>query len=137
MNAIYALIAVVVLYLIVYLGVGKAGQEFVFGIIIPYTAIVVFLLGFVWRIVNWARSAVPFRITTTCGQQKSLGFVKNNNLENPHNLRGVVGRMALEILSSGRIQAKKFISHNFGLDQILDAFNAVESRQGMKVVVNP
>ena len=46
-------------------------------------------------------------------------------------------RMALEILSSGRIKARDFISHNFGLDQIMDAFNTVESRQGMKVVVNP
>ncbi len=46
-------------------------------------------------------------------------------------------RLALEILSSGRIKAKKFISHRFGLDQIMDAFNMVESRQGMKVVVNP
>jgi threonine dehydrogenase-like Zn-dependent dehydrogenase len=45
--------------------------------------------------------------------------------------------MALEILSSGRIKARDFISHNFGLDQIMDAFNTVESRQGMKVVVNP
>jgi len=45
--------------------------------------------------------------------------------------------MALEILASGRIKAKKFISHNFGLDQIIDAFNTVESRQGMKVVINP
>jgi nitrate reductase gamma subunit len=98
MNAIYALIAVVVLYLIVYLGVGKAGQEFAFGVVVPYAAIVVFLLGFVYRILKWARSAVPFRITTTCGQQKSLGFFKANNLENPHNLPGVLGRMALEIL---------------------------------------
>jgi L-iditol 2-dehydrogenase len=46
-------------------------------------------------------------------------------------------RMALEMLASGRINARKFISHKFGLDQIMDAFNMVESRQGMKVVVNP
>lgn len=46
-------------------------------------------------------------------------------------------RMALELLSSGRIQAKKYISHNFSLDQIMEAFNTVESRQGMKVIVNP
>ena len=45
--------------------------------------------------------------------------------------------MALEILASGRIKARKFISHNFGLDQIIDAFEMVESRQGMKVMVNP
>lgn len=46
-------------------------------------------------------------------------------------------RMALELLSSGRIQAKKYISHNFNLDQIMEAFATVESRQGMKVIVNP
>ena len=46
-------------------------------------------------------------------------------------------RMALELLSSGRIKARDFISHNFGLDQILDAFNMVESRLGMKVVISP
>lgn len=46
-------------------------------------------------------------------------------------------RMALELLSSGRIQAKKYISHNFSLDQIMEAFATVESRQGMKVIVNP
>ncbi|MGQ9608433.1 MAG: zinc-dependent dehydrogenase [bacterium] len=46
-------------------------------------------------------------------------------------------RMALELLSSGRIQAKKYISHNFSLDQIMEAFATVESRQGMKVIINP
>ena len=46
-------------------------------------------------------------------------------------------KMALELLSSGRIEAKKFISHNFRLDQILDAFDMVESRLGMKVIINP
>ncbi len=46
-------------------------------------------------------------------------------------------RMALELLSSGRIQAKKYISHNFSLDQIMEAFTTVESRKGMKVIVNP
>jgi nitrate reductase gamma subunit len=56
-----------------------------------------FLLGFVYRILKWARSPVPFRITTTCGQQKSLPWIKNSNLESPHNALGVIGRMALEI----------------------------------------
>jgi len=46
-------------------------------------------------------------------------------------------RMALELLASGRMNAKKFISHNFPLEQIMDAFNTVEKRQGMKVIVNP
>jgi len=97
MNALFALGAVVILFLIAY-GGAAVGLGFVFGVLLPYVAILTFLAGFCYRIVKWARSAVPFRITTTCGQQKSLGFIKNNNLENPHNLMGVIGRMALEIL---------------------------------------
>jgi nitrate reductase gamma subunit len=98
MNALYGLVVVAILFLIVCLGVGAAGLEFVFGVIVPYAAIVLFLLGFAYRVLKWARSAVPFRITTTCGQQKTLAFLKSDNLENPHNLMGVLGRMALEIL---------------------------------------
>jgi len=98
MNAIVALITVAVLYLVVYLGAGKADLHQLFGVIIPYAAIFLFLFGFIYRVVIWARSKVPFRIPTTCGQQKSLDFIKNNNLENPHNTVGVVGRMALEVL---------------------------------------
>ena len=98
MNALYALLSVVILFLIVYLGTAAADLEFVFGIIVPYAAVALFLLGFSYRILKWATSAVPFRITTTCGQQKSLPFIRSNNLENPHNLMGVLGRMALEIL---------------------------------------
>jgi nitrate reductase gamma subunit len=98
MNALLALAAVALLFLIVYLGIGGADLKFVFGVVVPYAALGVFLLGFVYRILKWARSAVPFRITTTCGQQKTLDFIKDSNLENPHNLMGVLGRMALEIL---------------------------------------
>jgi nitrate reductase gamma subunit len=98
MNAVYALVAVAALFLVVFLGIGGADLEFVFGIVVPYAAMVVFLVGFSYRILKWARSAVPFRITTTCGQQKTLAFIESDNLENPHNLMGVVGRMALEVL---------------------------------------
>jgi nitrate reductase gamma subunit len=98
MNALYAFIAVAVLLLIVYLGVGGGELEFVFGVVVPYAAVAVFLLGFVYRVLKWATSAVPFRIPTTCGQQKTLPFIKSDNLESPHNLMGAVGRMALEIL---------------------------------------
>ncbi len=98
MNALYALVAVVVLFLVAYVGTGGADLEFLFGVFVPYAAIAVFLLGFTYRILKWSRSAVPFRITTTCGQAKSLSFIKNENLESPHNLAGVIGRMALEVL---------------------------------------
>ncbi len=69
-----------------------------FGIVIPYAAIAIFVAGVVYRIVKWAKSPVPFRITTTCGQQKSLPWIKSNWLDNPHNTLGVIGRMALEVL---------------------------------------
>jgi len=98
MNALLAALAVGVLFLIVLFGVAGANLQFVFGVVVPYGAVALFLLGFVYRILRWAGSAVPFRITTTCGQQKTLPFLKNDNLENPHNLIGVVGRMALEVL---------------------------------------
>ena len=56
-----------------------------------------FIAGFIYRIVKWAKAPVPFRITTTCGQQSSLPWIKNNPLESPSNVWGVIGRMALEV----------------------------------------
>jgi len=44
--------------------------------VVPYVAIVVFLGGFIYRILLWARSPVPFRIPTTCGQEKSLPWIR-------------------------------------------------------------
>lgn len=70
----------------------------VFGIIIPYAALFIFIVGIIYRIWKWASAPVPFRIPTTCGQQKSLPWIKANNLENPSSTAGVIGRMALEIL---------------------------------------
>ena len=69
-----------------------------FGIVIPYAAFTLFVVGFVIRLVKWGTSAVPFRIPTTCGQQKSLPWIKQNKLENPSSFGGVVGRMLLEVL---------------------------------------
>lgn len=98
MKAIAALFLVLVLLLAVYLGVAIANLQYLFAVVIPYAAIGIFLLGFISRIVLWMRSAVPFRITTTCGQQKSLDFLKSSKLENPNGFWGVIGRMALEVL---------------------------------------
>ncbi len=98
MKVIAALFLVLILLLVVYLGVDKANQQHLFGVIIPYAAIAIFLIGFIYRIVSWTRSAVPFRITTTCGQQKSLDFIKPSKIENPSGLSGVIVRMALEVL---------------------------------------
>ncbi len=98
MSIFVAILAVTVLALIPLIGVGALGWEYLFAVIIPYTAIVVFLIGIVARVIGWARSPVPFRIPTTCGQQKSLDWIKSSRLEAPHTFWGVIGRMAMEVL---------------------------------------
>jgi len=94
----YSLIAVIVLFLVAYAGVEVLGLQVLFGVILPYVALIAFVTGFLYRIMGWARSAVPFRIPTTCGQQKSLPWIKQNKVDNPTTRVGVVIRMALEIL---------------------------------------
>ncbi len=98
MNAIFSLIVVIILMLLALLATQGAGLRCLFGVIIPYAAILTFLAGFVLRVIKWARSPVPFRITTTCGQQKSLPWIKHNELENPSNGFSTFLRMLLEIL---------------------------------------
>jgi len=93
-----SLLAVVALFLLTWAGVEVAGLQVLFGIIIPYLAFVVFLTGIARRVMNWARSPVPFRIPATCGQQKSLPWIKHSKIDNPTSKGGVVLRMILEIL---------------------------------------
>jgi nitrate reductase gamma subunit len=85
------------LILAVMLGVGTVGLDYFFGVIFPYIAIVLFLVGIVMRVLRWAASPVPFRIPTSCGQQKSLPWIKSAKTDNPHSFWGVMGRMALEV----------------------------------------
>ncbi len=93
-----ALVAIIALTLIGYLGAGVAGLHTLFGVVIPYAAIALFLAGFVWRIVRWMKTPVPFNIPTTCGQQQSLDWIKPERIENPQSKFDVVIRMALEVL---------------------------------------
>ena len=78
-------------------GLSTVGLTGLMTNILPYVAIAVFLTGFIWRILLWAKSPVPFRIPTTCGQGKTLPWIKTNPVENPAGFRGVIGRMAQEI----------------------------------------
>ena len=94
----YSLIAVIVLFLIAYVGVAGLGLEPLFGVVFPYLAVITFIVGFVYRVLNWSRSPVPFRIPTTSGQQKSLSWIKPAAIDNPASKGGVVVRMALEVL---------------------------------------
>jgi nitrate reductase gamma subunit len=75
----------------------SATLSFLLTAVLPYAAFTVFIVGFIYRVVQWAKAPVPFRITTTCGQEKSLPWIRTNPLENPSGLWGVIGRMALEI----------------------------------------
>ncbi len=92
------LVAVFLLFLIAYTGVEGAGLQWFFGIVFPYLAVIAFLAGFVKKVMGWAASAVPFKIPTTCGQQKSLPWIKQNAIDNPDTTAGVFVRMLLEIL---------------------------------------
>ena len=71
MKVVLALVVVAGLFLLGFLG-GAAGMGWLFGAVLPYLAGALFLVGVVARVLGWARVPVPFRIPTTCGQQKSL-----------------------------------------------------------------
>ncbi|UKL13883.1 sulfate reduction electron transfer complex DsrMKJOP subunit DsrM [Dissulfurimicrobium hydrothermale] len=98
MGAMISLIAVLVIILAALVG-SMAGLQYVFGVILPYTGFTILLVGFVFRVLDWAKSPVPFRIPTTAGQEFSLPWIKQAKLDNPSTTMGVLGRMAFEILA--------------------------------------
>jgi nitrate reductase gamma subunit len=98
MGAVISLIAVVALTVVALLAVGVGDLRFLIGVAVPGVAFAVFLVGIIYRVVRWGRAAVPFRIPTTCGQERSLRWIKNDELDNPSGGLGVIGRMALEVL---------------------------------------
>lgn len=98
MNVFIGLAAVVVLAAVAYLLTAMSpALGWVFGVLLPYAALATFVLGFIYRIYKWATVPVPFSIATTCGQQRSLDWIKPATLENPPSKLHVLGRMALEI----------------------------------------
>jgi len=98
MNFLKALLVVFAMIALAAIGMKFSGMRFFLGVIAPYLAIALFLIGVKVRILKWAGAAVPFRIPTTCVQQTSLSWIKSGRLESPHTTVGVVLRMALEIL---------------------------------------
>ncbi|MEE9912268.1 MAG: sulfate reduction electron transfer complex DsrMKJOP subunit DsrM [Deltaproteobacteria bacterium] len=98
MNLVISFIAVLILALLA-LGIAMShGMIFILAVVLPYAAFAVFVCGVIYRLITWGQSPVPFRIPTTCGQEKSLPWIKSSPLENPAGIPGVIGRMALEIL---------------------------------------
>ena len=46
-------------------------------------------------------------------------------------------RKAVDFIASGKVDVKKYITHRFPLSQAAEAFAAAESRDGMRVVIQP
>lgn len=98
MHLIYSVTLVVAAVLLGFLAATAEGGRVLVAVVLPYAALAIFLAGFCCRVLRWAGSPVPFRIPTTCGQQKSLPWIKSARLDNPSTGLGVLGRMALEVL---------------------------------------
>ena len=64
-----------------------------------FAAAAVFVGGVIAKVIGWARTPVPFCIPTTCGQQKSLSWIKQDRIENPSTASGVIARVALEVFA--------------------------------------
>lgn len=94
----FSFLAVAVLILIAFLGVGTVHLNYLFGVVIPYIAFAIFIAGIIYRVLKWAARPVPFRIPTTAGQEKSLPWIKQNKIDNPFTSLGVIIRMAFEVL---------------------------------------
>ncbi len=57
-----------------------------------------------------------------------------------HGAHGALPRhhaQACEMINAGMVDMKRYITHNFSLDQINEAFAAAEGHAGLRVIVNP
>src|SRR5512136_2634563 len=93
----YSISGVLLLLFFVLIGVGGIGLYSIFGIFIPYLAVLLFIGGFIYRVLKWASSPVPFHIPTIAGQQKSLSWLKASEIDSPSTAGGVIKRLALDI----------------------------------------
>ncbi|ACL02310.1 Sulfite reduction-associated complex, DsrM [Desulfatibacillum aliphaticivorans] len=69
------------------------------GVVVPLLAFIAFIVGVILQVVKWGRRPVPFPIATVAGQGKSLPWIKASYFDAPYTKAGVVGRMALEVLT--------------------------------------
>jgi nitrate reductase gamma subunit len=94
----YSISGILLLIFLVVIGTEGIGLYSFFAIFIPYVAVLLFVVGFIYRVLKWASSPVPFHIPTICGQQKSLPWIGADNTDSPYTAAGVVKRLALDIL---------------------------------------
>ena len=83
MGIAYAIILVTGLILLPWIGVRNFHLTYLFGVVFPYTAMVIFFLGVLARLLKWSRVPNPFSIPTTGGQQRSLHWIKPAGMDNP------------------------------------------------------
>jgi nitrate reductase gamma subunit len=95
MRAVSALLAVAGLAVLGWLG---AGAPWAAGVLLPGLALLVFVLGFVYKVVVWGRAPVPFNITSVAGQQDSLPWIRHSALDSPRNGREVLLRLFLDVV---------------------------------------
>ncbi len=97
MNAVCSLLAVLAIAFAGFAGGHFEAGRSAFTWVIPYAAFLLFIVGFCRRIVEWGWVPVPFRIPVTCGQQRSLNWIRSARVDNPSTRWGVVARMASEV----------------------------------------
>ena len=124
MGAVISLVAVAGLALVALVAVGVGDLRLLIGVVVPGVAFVVYVAGVVSRVARWGRSAVPFRIPTTCGQQRSLPWIRNEELENPSGSLGVMARMAGEVL----LFRSLFRNHRVELDRGREKVSFIASK---------
>ena len=124
MGAVISLVAVAGLALTAMIAVGVGGLHFLVGVVVPGGAFVVCVVGLVCRVTSWGRSAVPFRVPTTCGQQRSLASIRHDELDNPSGALGAIGRVAGEAL----LFRSLFRNHRVELDRGREKVSYVASK---------
>ena len=92
------LVMVGILCLIPYVGIKYFGQGYLFIVVIPLASLTILIGGFVLRLVNWFLRPVPFHIPTTCGQEKSLDWIKQDKFESPSHFWQAAVRVLGEVL---------------------------------------
>lgn len=96
MSALWAAATVLLLALAALLASVMPGGVALATVGLPYAAFTILLVGVCHRVLGWASSPVPFRIPTTCGQQKSLPWIRTAPIDDPSTTTGAIARVMLE-----------------------------------------
>lgn len=97
MRIMFSLGAVLAIVVVALIGGSIPFLQGIFGVLLPYVAFAIFLIGICYKVTYWAKSPVPFRIPTTAGQEFSLPWIKQAKIDNPSTTGGVLLRMFFEV----------------------------------------